>query len=444
MKKIIVLLVLFLWIGIAQALPPFPTYPPQLGSDAAGRNLTIYATKGDELVPALTAANWDVVAGWSLTASTLNHNSAGAGAITPITSIAPTAGVTYKVVITLSAVTVETCSYTLGGVTGSTLSSATTYTDYITTSTTGDLIFTPLTTNSRFTISAVSIRALADGTGDLTVEGTLTVRSPVVFDGSPFQPLDATLTALAGLTIADVSVIEGTGADAFNVVASGGANRLLGSNSDNTALEFKASLTGLTFGGFTASRAVCSDASGNLVAHSTLTDTELGYVDGVTSAIQTQMDLKAPFISPSFTTPSLGAATATSLLATGIVDGRANVPISTSTPVTVGGAGLLTAYYLIQHATPATAMVFNLPVASDGQQFCFKNSQGAGGPNTGTIRIHPVTSSYMNVAGANCTVSYDVLSSANAAGDYLCVIGVDATHWEVMGYKGTFACAAPL
>lgn len=57
------------------------------------------------------------------------------------------------------------------------------------------------------------------------------------------QASDATLTALAGLTIADVSIIEGTGADAFNVVTSGGANRILGSNSDNTALEFKSSLS---------------------------------------------------------------------------------------------------------------------------------------------------------------------------------------------------------
>jgi hypothetical protein len=38
----------------------------------------------------------------------------------------------------------------------------------------------------------------------------------------------------------------------------------------------------------------------------TATGTELNYVDGVTSAIQTQLNLKAPSISPSFTTPALG------------------------------------------------------------------------------------------------------------------------------------------
>src|SRR5574343_1423304 len=41
--------------------------------------------------------------------------------------------------------------------------------------------------------------------------------------------------------------------------------------------------------------------------------TEFGYLDGVTSAIQTQLNAKAPSVSPSFTTPTLGVATATSI-----------------------------------------------------------------------------------------------------------------------------------
>lgn len=50
----------------------------------------------------------------------------------------------------------------------------------------------------------------------------------------------------------------------------------------------------------TASRAVISNASGK-VAVSDVTDTELGYLDGVTSAIQTQLNAKAPIASPTFT-----------------------------------------------------------------------------------------------------------------------------------------------
>jgi len=50
----------------------------------------------------------------------------------------------------------------------------------------------------------------------------------------------------------------------------------------------------------TASRAVATDANGLPVA-ATTTATELDYVNGVTSAIQMQIDLKAPKASPAFT-----------------------------------------------------------------------------------------------------------------------------------------------
>lgn len=117
----------------------------------------------DELAPALTQANWDTVAGWDLSGSTLNHSSDGAGAITPLTAISVIIGQVYKVVITLSACTVGNCTYTLGGTGGTTLSAATTYTDYVIASTTGDLTFTPSAASARFTISAVSVKQIVGG-----------------------------------------------------------------------------------------------------------------------------------------------------------------------------------------------------------------------------------------------------------------------------------------
>ena len=51
----------------------------------------------------------------------------------------------------------------------------------------------------------------------------------------------------------------------------------------------------------TVSRALVSDGSGK-VAVSDVTSTEVGYLDGVTSAIQTQLNTKAPLASPTFTT----------------------------------------------------------------------------------------------------------------------------------------------
>lgn len=57
-------------------------------------------------------------------------------------------------------------------------------------------------------------------------------------------------------------------------------------------------ISGLTL--ITANRALASDANGLPVASST-TATELGYVNGVTSAIQTQINTKAPSANPTFT-----------------------------------------------------------------------------------------------------------------------------------------------
>lgn len=69
------------------------------------------------------------------------------------------------------------------------------------------------------------------------------------------------------------------------------------SNNSLVRRDASGNIQGATFNasGATASRAAILDASKNL-ASSTVTDTELGYVSGVTSAIQTQIDSKEPTI----------------------------------------------------------------------------------------------------------------------------------------------------
>lgn len=73
----------------------------------------------------------------------------------------------------------------------------------------------------------------------------------------------------------------------------------------------------------TASRALASDTSGK-VAVSTVTSTELGYLSGVTSAIQTQINAKANLASPTFTgTVTLPSNTVTNdMLAGSIADSK--------------------------------------------------------------------------------------------------------------------------
>lgn len=68
----------------------------------------------------------------------------------------------------------------------------------------------------------------------------------------------------------------------------------------------------------TASRALASNSNGKVVV-STVTDVELGYLSGVTSALQTQIDTKAPLASPTFTgvpaVPTAAAANDTTQIA---------------------------------------------------------------------------------------------------------------------------------
>jgi len=91
----------------------------------------------------------------------------------------------------------------------------------------------------------------------------------------------------------------------------------------------------------TASRALVSDASG-FVSAATTTATEIGYVNGVTSAIQTQLNAKAPSASPTFsgtiTTPLTASRVvktgASSELTTGAVNLASSNEVTGNLPVT--------------------------------------------------------------------------------------------------------------
>lgn len=143
--------------------------------------------------------------------------------------------------------------------------------------------------------------AIATGTSKLIyTNGLGSVAS--VFDFTSFLSMSSatitggTITGITDLAIAD----GGTGASSAATALSnlGGQATITGA------------ATTITTADLTASRALASDASGK-VAVATTTVAELNFVNGVTSAIQTQMNLKAPLASPTLTTPTLATPTTT-------------------------------------------------------------------------------------------------------------------------------------
>ena len=98
---------------------------------------------------------------------------------------------------------------------------------------------------------------------------------------------DATIASSGAITIAAQAVENSMLAD--DAV---GADELAANAVVNASVASGAAIAFSKMESLTASRALVSDGSGDL-AVSAVTSTELGYIDGVTSAIQTQLDAKA-------------------------------------------------------------------------------------------------------------------------------------------------------
>lgn len=147
--------------------------------------------------------------------------------------------------------------------------------------------------------------------------------------------------------------------------------------------------------------------------------------------------------SPTLVTPAIGAATATSLLASGIVDGKAPITITTGTTATLGAATYQSGYTFNQEATAGTGVTYTLPATATGLQYCVKNSivSGTGAADTGVLTVYPAASSYVILNGTRNTIGgggTHGVASGGAAGDAACFVAIDATDWEVYPVKGTW------
>jgi hypothetical protein len=131
--------------------------------------------------------------------------------------------------------------------------------------------------------------------------------------------------------------------------------------------------------------------------------------------------------------------TPTTLLATGIVDGKASVTVTTGTTATLGGT-YKSGYTFNQEGTAATAVTYTLPTAAAGLQYCVANSFNGSAADTGALTIQTsAAGQYVIYTDGTLSASGGYVLSGGAARDSACVVGVDSTHWMLYVQSGTWA-----
>lgn len=125
--------------------------------------------------------------------------------------------------------------------------------------------------------NADNTKVIAFNASNITTATTRTLSAP---DATGIIVLNDNTATLSGKTISSASNTLTIDADVATV-----------SNIKNADIKAAAAIAVNKLAAVTANRALASDASGFITA-SSVTDTELGYVSGVTSAIQTQIDGK--------------------------------------------------------------------------------------------------------------------------------------------------------
>jgi hypothetical protein len=149
------------------------------------------------------------------------------------------------------------------------------------------------------------------GQTDSTARSSLGLGTIATQNSASVSITGGSISGITDLAVAD----GGTGSS----TASGARTNLGLAIGTDVQAQITGAATTITSSNLTASRALASDGSGK-VAASSVTSTELGYVSGVTSAIQTQLNAKAPLASPALTgtptAPTAAASTNTTQIAT--------------------------------------------------------------------------------------------------------------------------------
>lgn len=145
----------------------------------------------------------------------------------------------------------------------------------------------------------------------ITDEGRLAVGTAAnaYSDAALKSEVDAKLPLISGQSEINAALADDDVFAAYDTSATAHKKSLMSRVWTYISGKITGAISGVLTSNLTASRAVVSDGSGKVSAAG-VTSTELGYVSGVTSAVQTQLNAKAPLASPALT----GTATAAKLL----------------------------------------------------------------------------------------------------------------------------------
>ena len=149
----------------------------------------------------------------------------------------------------------------------------------------------------------------------------------------------------------DVSKIGGGAVSSTEFGYLDGVTSAIQTQIDSKQATITGGATTITSSDLTASRALASNASGK-VAVTTVTSTELGYVSGVTSAIQTQLNAKQATITGSATTIDTESLTASRAV---ISNSSSKIAVSATTDTELGYLSGVTSAVQTQLGTKLTA-----------------------------------------------------------------------------------------
>ena len=175
----------------------------------------------------------------------------------------------------------------------------------------------------------------------------------------------------------------------------------------------------------------------NITGAVTPTHTELNYVDGVTSAIQAQIDLKAPSASPTFTGVPAGPTAApgtntTQLSTTAYVAAAA---FASALPIQTGNAGKLV---VTDGATASWGASINATVMSlaDGADATKKAAFALSGITTGTTRTLTVPNANLTIVGTDTAQTLTNKTITIADNVFTMQDNADATKQAVFQLSG--------